>query len=50
MNEISGAENVKEKSPFEHFSEFYELQNGQPLNEGQSEFLTDIIEQIWEGK
>ena len=50
INEISGAKNIKEKSPMEHFGDFYELQNGQPLNEEQSEFLTDIIEQIWEGK
>jgi len=48
-NEINGAENVKEKSPFEHFSEFYELQNGQPLSEEQSTFVADIIEKIWEG-
>lgn len=50
MNEIDGAENVKEKTPFEHFSEFYELQNGQPLSDEQTEFVSDIIEQLWEGK
>ena len=50
MNEIGGAENVKEKTPFAHFSEFYELQNGQPLSEEQTEFVSDIIEQLWEGK
>lgn len=50
MNEISGAGDVKEKTPFEHFSEFYELQNGQPLSEEQTEFVSDIIEQLWEGK
>lgn len=50
MNEIGGAESVKEKTPFEHFSEFYELQNGQPLSEEQTEFVGDIIEQLWEGK
>ena len=49
-NEINGAENVKEKTPFEHFSEFYELQNGQPLNEEQAGFIANIIEQIWEDK
>ena len=50
MNEISGAGDVKEKTPFEHFSEFYELQNGQPLSDEQTEFVSDIIEQLWEGK
>lgn len=49
-NEINGAEHIKEKSPLEHFSEFYELQNGQPLSDEQTSFITDIIEQIWEGK
>ena len=50
MNEISGAGDVKEKTPFEHFSEFYELQNGQSLSDEQTEFVSDIIEQLWEGK
>lgn len=50
MNKIDGAENVKKKTPFEHFSEFYELQNGQPLSDEQTEFVSDIIEQLWEGK
>ena len=40
----------KEKTPFEHFSEFYEFQNGQPLNEEQTVFIANIIEQIWEDK
>ena len=50
INEISGAKNIKEKSPMEHFGDFYELQNGQPLNEEQTVFLSNMIEQIWEGK
>ena len=50
MNEISGAGNVKEKSAYEHFNDFYELQNGQPLSEEQSAFLNDNITQIWEEK
>ena len=48
MNEINGADAVKEKKPIEHFSEFYELQNGQPLTDEQTAFVNDIIEQIWE--
>ena len=48
--EITGAENVKEKSPFEHFCDFYELQNGQALSDEQAEFISDIIERIWEGE
>lgn len=45
--EINGADNVERKSPFDHFGEFYEMQNGQALSEEQSEFMTEIIEQIW---
>ncbi len=47
-NEISGAENVKMKTPYEHFSEFYELQNGQPMSDEQSEIMMELIEKIWE--
>ena len=50
MKEISGAEAVKDKSPFELFGEFYALQNGQPLSEEQADFVADLIEQIKEGK
>jgi len=50
MNEISGVQNVEEKSPFQHFAEFYELQNGQPLSDEQTAFVNGMIEQIWEGR
>lgn len=50
MNEINGAVSVNKKTPLEHFSEFYELQNGQALNDEQSAFMTELIEEIWEGK
>lgn len=49
-NMIDGADNLKEKSPLEHFEEFYELLNGQGLSEEQSSFMTEIIREIWEGK
>lgn len=45
--EIAGASDVKNKSPMEHFSDFYEQQNGQPLSEEQSTFMMELIEQIW---
>jgi exonuclease SbcD len=50
MNEINGVEAVKEKTPAENFSEFYELQNGLPLSDEQAAFLNDIIEHIREGR
>jgi DNA repair protein SbcD/Mre11 len=46
--EISGATDVENKSPFELFSDFYELQNNQPMSDEQSEFMTKLIEKIWE--
>lgn len=45
--QIIGASDVKSKSPLEHFEEFYELQNGQPMSDEQRAFLTEIIESIW---
>ncbi len=40
---------VERASPLELFSAFYEQQNGSPLSEPQKKFLTDIMEEIWEG-
>lgn len=50
MNFIDGAENIEKKSPYEHFSEFYEKQNNQPMNDNQSDFMKKLIEEIWEGE
>lgn len=49
-NEINGADSISEKTPFEHFSTFYELQNGQAMSEEQQAFVKGIIEQLWEGE
>lgn len=48
--EISGAEDVEKKTPLDLFSEFYALQNGTPPTEEQSEFLSGLIESVWEDK
>ncbi len=50
VSEITGAEDVERKSPLEHFSDFYEQQNGQPMSEEQTALVTALIEKIWEGK
>ncbi|MBE6791440.1 MAG: exonuclease SbcCD subunit D [Ruminococcaceae bacterium] len=50
MNEIGGAENVREKTPLEHFCDFYELQNGQPLSEEQLSFMTELLEKTGEDR
>ena len=47
--QIDGAEAAETKSPLEMLSEFYELQNGQPMNEEQMRFSKECIEKIWEG-
>lgn len=46
--EISGASDVESKSPLELFSDFYELQNNQPMNSEQLEFMREMIEKTWE--
>lgn len=47
-SQIAGAEDVERKSPLKLFEEFYALQNNQPMNEEQSEFMHSLIESIWE--
>ncbi len=49
-NEIIGSEAVEAKSPFELFSEFYELQNNQPMSEEQSMHMKELIAATWEGE
>lgn len=48
--DIDGSEAAESKSPYDLFSEFYELQNNTPLSEGQSVFIKDLIGEIWEGE
>lgn len=40
-------ENVAKKHPSTHFAEFYEKQNGQPLNDEQTAFMQELISDIW---
>lgn len=46
--EINSVTDVEFKSPFELFSDFYELQNNQQMNEEQKKFMCELIEKIWE--
>ena len=48
--EIDGTREVKKKSPFELFGEFYALQNGSEMSAEQAEFIGKIIEEIEEGE
>lgn len=47
---IGGANDVENKTPLQLVSEFYELQNNQPISKEQSEFVSKLIEEIWEGE
>ncbi len=47
-SQITGAQKVEEKSPLELFEDFYELQNNQPMSEEQREYISSLIESIWE--
>ncbi len=48
--EIGGAVDVESKSPLELFSDFYELQNNQPMSPEQTEYMKSLIEKTWEGE
>ena len=47
---LDADEKIKNKSEFEIFSEFYELQNGTPLGDEARKFVENIIEEIKEGQ
>lgn len=40
---------IRSKSPLELFSDFYEMQNGQPMSEQQRHCMAQLIETVWEG-
>ncbi len=48
--EIGGAADVESKTPLELFSDFYELQNNQAMTVEQSEYMSRLIENTWEGE
>lgn len=47
-SEIDADLAVEVKTPIRLFSDFYEMQNNQPLSEEQTDFLNGLIETIWE--
>lgn len=48
-NNVINNSNEKEHTPFELFSELFEKQNNQPMNDRQSEYIKSAIKDIWEG-
>lgn len=47
---VGCAEEVGRKSPLELFEELYEKQNNQPMSDTQCAFVTELIDQIMEGR
>lgn len=47
---IKDAEDIESKSQIELFSDFYEMQNNQPMSDEQKSFVLELIEKIWEGQ
>ena len=47
-NIISISDDTKAKSPFEWFSELYELQNDQPMSKEQADIINSLIGKLWE--
>lgn len=50
VSQVDGAVDVETKTPIELFSDFYELQNNQPMSDEQKAFVEDLIEQVWENE
>ena len=46
---IESTVNLDKKMPIELFEELYELQNGQPMNQVQEEYVGSLFAEIWEG-
>lgn len=48
INYINVEENMKKKTPFEHFSKFYETQNNSSMNDEQCVLIKNLIAEVWE--
>lgn len=47
MGQLAISDEVPRLHPAALFADFYEQQNGQPMNEAQERFLSELIGQIW---
>ena len=45
--ELDAPAKAEQKTPLEHFADFYQLQNNQPLTHEQAVFCQQLIESIW---
>ena len=48
INYINVEENMKKKTPFEHFSKFYKTQNNSSMNDEQCVLIKNLIAEVWE--
>ncbi|HML90320.1 MAG TPA: exonuclease SbcCD subunit D C-terminal domain-containing protein [Methylomusa anaerophila] len=39
---------TEKKTPSQLFGELFEMQNGQPMSEEQSKYVTNLFNEIWE--
>ena len=47
QQELDAPAKAEQKTPLEHFADFYQLQNNQPLTHEQAAFCQQLIESIW---
>lgn len=46
---VTGTEAAEQKTPLQHFEDFYKLRNNQEMNGQQMAFMRELIEKVWEG-
>lgn len=46
---VTGTEASEQKTPLQHFEDFYKLRNNQEMNGQQRAFMRELIEKVWEG-
>lgn len=49
-NSVDSIESAEQKSPYEHFFCFYQIQNNKPLSDKQRDFVKSLIGSVWEGE
>lgn len=47
QQEVGSPEDVDKKTPMDLFEDFYEVQNNQPMNEEQRNFVQQLMDEIW---
>ena len=44
---VDGAKEIEKRSPLSLFEEFYQIQNNQAMDQNQTKFLENIIDEVW---